>query len=119
MQKQAVVQGTANQPRLVSRGWQQFLTQRPSDLASGQSQKSEPKSIDLPQMRNLMLRHFDENELEDLCFDLRVDYEQLAGDEKRKKTRSLINKMERENRLPELIDLCTQIRPHVDWSDTS
>jgi hypothetical protein len=119
MQKQAVVQGTANQPRLVSRGWQQFLTQRPSDLASDQSQKSEPKSIDLPQMRNLMLRHFDENELEDLCFDLRVDYEQLAGDEKRKKTRSLINKMERENRLPELIDLCTQIRPHVDWSDTS
>jgi hypothetical protein len=115
LQKQAMIVGTAAQPQLVSRGWQQFLAQQSFDPTSEQSPKPDPKSIDLPQLRNLMLRHFDENELEDLCFDLRVDYEELAGNEKRKKTRSLINKMDRENRLPALIDLCVKLRPHVDW----
>ena len=116
LQRQGVVVGTAEQPQLASRGWQEFLQHLPDQGAPVDSENIKPEQIDLPQLRNLILRHFDENELEDLCFDLRIDYEELAGDEKRRKTRNFINKMERENRLLELLNLCTTRRPHVDWS---
>lgn len=118
LKKQAVLMGTASNPQIISRGWKSFLEQQFSSNESHLSPNEsahKTKTIDLPQLRNLIVFHFDENELKDLCFDLYTDYQELAGDEKRSKARNLISKMEREGKLTNLIKQCSRLRPHVEW----
>ncbi|NKQ37371.1 MAG: SAVED domain-containing protein [Chloroflexi bacterium] len=62
-------------------------------------------------------RHFNDSELRDLCFQLKVDYEDLAGEGKRDKARELVTMMNRHGRLPELVALASQLRPKVKWQD--
>lgn len=44
-----------------------------------------------------------------------IDYESVAGDEKPSRIRALLLGLGRNRRLPELISLAQQQRPHVDW----
>lgn len=62
-----------------------------------------------------MIRHFSEEDLRTLCFELDVDYENLSGDTKLGKARELILEMERQGRLSELIERCRQVRPNLVW----
>ncbi|MBK8903648.1 MAG: CHAT domain-containing protein [Anaerolineaceae bacterium] len=121
LEKQAIIIGSAFDPKLASKGWERFLLQQ-SSLSSSESRKmaalSEPELVNLSHLRDLIVKHFDENEVMDLCFDLRIEFEELVGNEKRGKTRSLINKLEREGRLNELIDHCAKLRPRVNWIKT-
>jgi hypothetical protein len=55
--------------------------------------------------------------MQDLCFDLGVDYESLAGESKRGKARELIAYLERHNRLFDLVKVGTQVRSDIDWSE--
>jgi hypothetical protein len=64
--------------------------------------------------RSLVL-HFDLSELQTLCFDLGVDYENLSGSNKADKCRELIAYFQRRGKLGELIDYCQQQRPHLTW----
>lgn len=69
----------------------------------------------LIQLRKQLGKYFSEGELETLCFDLRIDYENLPGRTKADKARELIETMERNGRLSELVHLCKQQRPNVQW----
>jgi hypothetical protein len=69
------------------------------------------------QLRRILVQHFSEEELKTLCFDLRVDYEDLPGKNKTKKTVSLILQLTRQSRVEQLIDLCRQERPNISWDD--
>lgn len=60
---------------------------------------------------------FDGEELKTLCFDLKVDYDDLAGAGKRDKARELVGYMERRGRLPELVVFADKKRPHMNWFD--
>jgi hypothetical protein len=64
-------------------------------------------------------RHFSEEELRTLCFELRVDYENLSAQGKAGKVRELILHLERVGRTDELIDRCRKLRPNISWEDTS
>ncbi len=46
-------------------------------------------TLDWAQLRQSLVESFDENELRDLCFDLRIDYESLPGDGKSARAREL------------------------------
>lgn len=70
----------------------------------------------LTRLRHLVITHFNESELHDLCFDLSVDYENLAGNMKSDKARELINYCQRHDRIPRLLHMCRQLRPTVLWS---
>ncbi len=70
-------------------------------------------------LRQLLRTHFNEAELQDICFDLRVDYEELPGHNKLEKIRELIGFCEREGRLPDLLALCQQVRPRLSWQDVT
>jgi tetratricopeptide (TPR) repeat protein len=59
-------------------------------------------SLDWAQLRQSLIESFDDNELRDLCFDLRIDYESLPGDGKSAKARELVTYCERHKRLDEL-----------------
>ena len=68
----------------------------------------------LSQLRQLLSRHFDLAELRGVCFDLGINHENLSPrlDEL---ARELIELVERQQRLPELLNRVKQQRPTVDW----
>lgn len=61
-------------------------------------------------------KHFNVDELEDLCLRLNnVDYENLGGEGKKGKVRKLVEYMKRHNRIEELLTLLKELRPKVSW----
>lgn len=64
-----------------------------------------------------MLELFSEQDLRDLCFDLRVDYENLPGQSKKDKTRELIIFFDRRRRMTVLITAFREHRPHVSLDE--
>jgi hypothetical protein len=64
-------------------------------------------------------KHFNEDELRSLCFDLGVDYEDLQAQGKAGKARELILYQERRGDSDRLIDRCRELRPTISWEDTS
>lgn len=64
---------------------------------------------------SLLRESFDESELRDICFHLGIDYESLPGQDKRGKTRSLIELCLRAGRAKELATYCHELRPNVEW----
>lgn len=60
---------------------------------------------------------FNDSELRDLCFAMKVDYDDLSGEGKRAKVRELILYCVRHKHLPELIKLCQYERPLITWPD--
>ncbi len=70
-------------------------------------------------LRHMLLTRFDENELRTLCFDLGVDYDDLPAIGKSNKGRELIAYLERRSRIHELIRVGSEMRPDIDWSETS
>ncbi len=69
--------------------------------------------MDLPQLRDLITRYFNDSELRDLCFDLGIDYENLGGDNKTAKARELVGYGQRHDRLAELEAACRRLRPNA------
>lgn len=66
-------------------------------------------------LRELLVEHFNADELHTLCSDLNVDYDSLRGEGKEGKARELIEHLADRGRLSELIGLAAQERPNVDW----
>lgn len=63
---------------------------------------AESAPLSPPELRQILVQRFDEEELRDLCFDLNVDYDGLRGEGKISKARELVTWFERNGRLPEL-----------------
>jgi len=66
-------------------------------------------------LRHELDQRFDEQELRSLCFDLRVDYDNLPGEGKVNKARELVAYMARRGRLDDLAKIGRRMRPDVDW----
>lgn len=71
----------------------------------------------LMQFRKMLFELYNLDEIETLCFDLGVDYDDLQGRAKQTKINSLITAMARHGRLPELLDYVRADRSHVVWPD--
>jgi hypothetical protein len=69
------------------------------------------------QLRRLLDKHFDDNELRDLSFDLSIDYENLPAIAKKDKARELISHVEKAGRLSELLDWIKEERPQLPWDE--
>jgi hypothetical protein len=76
---------------------------------------SQPQLVDL---KNKMDEYFNTNEIETLCFDLGIDYENLSGEGKSAKIRELIEYCRRQDRLDELVARVRAERPKVAWPGT-
>ncbi len=74
--------------------------------------------IDPTRLRQLFSENFDQSELRILCFDLKVDFDQLKGEIKEEKIIELILYMARHHRLEELLARCRELRPSVRWLRT-
>ncbi len=69
----------------------------------------------LAQLRQNIIEHFNEDELRTLCFDLGVDYDSLLGRARDGNARELVARMDREDRIPDLVQLCHKHRPQASW----
>jgi hypothetical protein len=65
------------------------------------------------ELRRSLVRHFSEDELRTLAFDLDIDYECLPAEGKTGKARELLLSLERTGRIPEFVEMLSQLRPDV------
>jgi hypothetical protein len=71
----------------------------------------------LQELRQLLTTHFSYPELNTLCFDLSIVYDDLPGERRTDKAQELIEYLYRRQRLPDLITLLQRERPKVNWPD--
>lgn len=83
---------------------------RLASIVPGQMANSE---LDRIKLREILIQYFSLSELKTLYFDLGIDHELFAGYSKVESARELILHLERLGRLPDLLDLIRQQRPHV------
>ena len=87
-------------------------------VALGTSMGALPKQEHLISLRRILVERFSDNELQDLCFDLSVNYEGLSGEGKNGKARGLIEHLNRHGRILELVRTGEQMRPDINWART-
>ena len=85
-----------------------------TDPVSGQALQAQ---VDLVALRDKLVEHFSLAELEDLCFQLGVDGDDIPGQTRPAKAREMVTYFDRRGRLTELLAACRQERPHVQWLD--
>ena len=68
----------------------------------------------LSQLRQRLVEHFSQEELQQLCFELGVRFDDLAGQTISAKAQSLLEHLAHRGRVPDLIDLVKQLRLDVD-----
>lgn len=72
-------------------------------------------SISLVELARILTNYFNLSELQGLCFELGLDFDDLAGSGKSDKARELVNYLNRRGRIPELTRLIQQLRPNAMW----
>lgn len=95
----------------------QFLThnrvvQKATEKATKSGQQT---TVSLKKLKQSLNNIFSVDELRELCFDLGVDYDNLSGSRKTDKIIDLIAYFERRQNLDELISVCRELRPNLNW----
>ncbi len=72
----------------------------------------------MPNLREQLTTSFDKSELKNLCYDLNINHDELAGETLSDKAQSLITYCERRGRVPDLLTHCQQLRPNINWQHT-
>lgn len=85
-----------------------------SDPVSGRPLQAQ---VDLVALRDKLVQYFSLAELDDLCFKVGVDDEEIPGQTRPEKAREMVQYFQRRNRLPELLAACRAERPTVQWLD--
>lgn len=84
-------------------------------LIAARLSPDENKQRDILQLYRKMEPVFNESELQEACFELDVDYEDLNGRNRLDKLRELITYMARRQQLVDLVTLCKAKRPRLNW----
>jgi hypothetical protein len=72
-----------------------------------------PEQRDHSKLLQQLEEAYSDDELQELCFELDIDYENLPGETKRSKARQLIQYCKRRRQLNELAALHYRLRPHL------
>src|SRR5437764_15204446 len=75
-------------------------------------------SESLTEIRQQLSTAFTLEELQGVCFDLGLDYDDLSGDAKTGKIIALLNRLRSMGRLRDLLALAKQHRPNLEWRET-
>jgi len=95
------------------------MAQPPANPAIGSEQQStaaNPALTPNPQtLHPLLIEYFSLSDIEEMCFQLHIEYEDIRGRGISNKTREFIQYLQRHGRLDELLPLMQTMRPHVKW----
>ena len=61
-------------------------------------------------------QHFSLDELRALCYDLKIEYENVRGETRDAKALSLVTLCTRQGKLDQLVTLCQEKRPFIPWN---
>jgi hypothetical protein len=75
--------------------------------------------MDRSQLRQILVKYFDDDELQTLCFELQIEYADLPSPSRKGKARELVTYLERRDRLPELVEIGREMRPNAPWDSLS
>lgn len=78
---------------------------------NGPGKDGKQAAVDAPALQQFLAEHFNLEDMADLAMRLEVDIEDVGGETKEAKARSLVSYMKRRKRLVELRDLARQLRP--------
>ncbi len=95
-----------------------ILTAKANAGPVGETERASDGSVldaDDVAIRQRLSRHFSQDEIKTLCFDLGVDYDDLAGISKDEKARELVVRLDRDGKLPQLLKRGKELRPKVVW----
>ena len=112
---------TSNEFQMVFADWKRrvlaYQAQKEQQQKRGETAVTQPQVPHnlLVHLRQVLADRFSPSDLQTLCFDLDVPYENLSGDEHRLKVLNLVQMLERTNRIDELINLGRKIRIDVPW----
>ena len=112
---------TSNEFQMVFADWKRrvlaYQAQKEQQQKRGETAVTQPQVPHnlLVHLRQVLADRFSPSDLQTLCFDLDVPYENLSGDEHRLKVLNLVQMLERTNRIDELINFGRKIRPDVPW----
>ncbi len=71
--------------------------------------------IDRVKLRQVLDENFNTTELRDLCFDLNIDYENLAGENEANIAREIVSYAVRHGQICELFVMVKELRSHISW----
>ncbi len=74
-----------------------------------------PGAVNPAQLARLIDRHFNADELRSLCFDLKIDYDNLRGQTKVTKAWSLVQYSMRRRNVAQLVQVCGSLRSGIAW----
>ena len=86
-----------------------LITAKPDELKAEQAV--------LRALRETVLDTFNQAELQEVCFELGVAFENLAGDAYATKVQELVTYLQRRGQLASLVNYGRKHRPHADWPD--
>jgi tetratricopeptide (TPR) repeat protein len=117
--KSVFLEAMGEQRRLLAASERQALP----EPSTAHSQRPEAEMADsetiltknLRRLRRNLVNAFTDDELKTLSFDLGVDYGVLSGGNKEAMARELILYLYRRGRIRDLIEECSQRRPHLVW----
>ena len=69
----------------------------------------------LPQLAQLIVRHFDIAELRELCLIIQVEFDEIHREGKTVTVNELVKFCDRRGLIPQLIEACRHIRSQVVW----
>jgi hypothetical protein len=99
--------------------WQDFEGALASIRKAEAILKQQASKLKLARLHQLLVAHFAEGELQTLCLELGMDYENLPAIGKANKARELIEYLDRRGRLAELVAIGKKQRPNVSWVNES
>ncbi|HSH04558.1 MAG TPA: hypothetical protein VLL52_18755, partial [Anaerolineae bacterium] len=67
--------------------------------------------MDTIELRNILTQILSNEDLHNVCFDLRIDYDDILGGTRKSKIRALIAQMEYDGRLPDLLTVVGEHKP--------
>ena len=74
---------------------------------------------EMAQLRKLMIEYFNLDDMQNLCWDLGIAYEEFGDGGISAKVRELLGHCIRNGRIPDLLDYCRKERGHVEWPTLS
>lgn len=78
--------------------------------------KQNSTQLNLAALRDLMIKSFNNEDLQALCFDLNINYESIPGESIDGKVMGLIEYVQHRNLIPKLMKRLRELRPKVNWN---
>jgi hypothetical protein len=107
----------------ILRGWNVRVEDHPDDGDEPQQDAAAQPAqaavsatvtaLDRVRLRQMLIDYFNDDELRDLCFDLKIDYDSLPATGKAGKARELVAFAERRGRFQELVGHIHTVRPDI------